>query len=133
MEEVGKGTAWKRYGSFESGNVGDADMILGDMYDTSCRRRERWMQAILSRRRQEGTLREMRTVERDRCFIDFTSNDYLGLGRSTELLRSIEKEEARVLKVKSGTLNCTSSSSILDSFAVLVVFNGLSALSALYQ
>lgn len=57
------------------------------------------MRAILERRREEGTLRELRTPEQDQCFVDFTSNDYLGLGRSTDLRRATELEEARARKV----------------------------------
>lgn len=57
------------------------------------------MQEILARRHRAGTLREMRISEQDRCFVDFTSNDYLGLGRAADLLQSIRTEEKRVLKV----------------------------------
>lgn len=57
------------------------------------------MRDTLRRRRAQGTLREMRTPEQDQCFVDFTSNDYLGMGRDAHLLGSIEREEARVQKV----------------------------------
>lgn len=71
----------------------------GDMCQVSSQQRERWMKEILARRHQAGTFREMRISEKDRCFIDFSSNDYLGLGRAAELLQSIRIEEKRVLKV----------------------------------
>lgn len=57
------------------------------------------MQRILARRREEGTLRELRTPEQDKCFVDFTSNDYLGLGRAADLREAIELEETRARKV----------------------------------
>lgn len=53
----------------------------------------------LARRRAEGTLRELRTPEEDYCFADFTSNDYLGLGRSMALREAIGREEARATEV----------------------------------
>lgn len=54
------------------------------------------MRDILARRREEGTLRELRTPEQDHCFVDFTSNDFLGLGRAADLRHAIELEAARV-------------------------------------
>lgn len=60
---------------------------------------EQWMRNILARRREEGTLRELRTPEQDRCFVDFTSNDYLGLGRAADLRHATELEAARARKV----------------------------------
>lgn len=72
------------------------------------------MRKILERRREEGTLRELRTPEQDQCFVDFTSNDYLGLGRSAQLGRATELEEARAHKV------CIYSRNQL-SYAVLVL------------
>lgn len=54
------------------------------------------MRDILARRREEGTFRELRTPEQDRCFVDFTSNDFLGLGRAADLRHAIEREAARV-------------------------------------
>lgn len=67
--------------------------------DCSARSKEKWMRDALERRRDEGTLRELRTAEGDHCFIDFTSNDYLGLGRSKELRMEIEKEEVKAWEV----------------------------------
>lgn len=58
--------------------------------------RDGWMRDILARRREEGTFRELRTPEQDRCFVDFTSNDFLGLGRAADLRHAIELEAARV-------------------------------------
>lgn len=58
--------------------------------------RDGWMREILARRREEGTFRELRTPEQDRCFVDFTSNDFLGLGRAADLRHAIELEAARV-------------------------------------
>ncbi|CAN0246816.1 unnamed protein product, partial [Laminaria digitata] len=58
--------------------------------------RDGWMRDILARRREEGTFRELRTPEQDRCFVDFTSNDFLGLGRAADLRHAIEREAARV-------------------------------------
>lgn len=55
----------------------------------------------LVRRQDEGTLRTLCTPGDDGCLIDFTSNDYLGLGRSAELRESILREEARVMAVRS--------------------------------
>lgn len=60
---------------------------------------EQWMRDILTRRKQEGTFRELRTPEGDACFVDFTSNDYLGLGRAAELRRAAEQEATRARKV----------------------------------
>lgn len=60
---------------------------------------ERWMREALARRKEEGTLRELRTVDDDQCFVDFTSNDYLGLGRSNELQSAVKQEESRALLV----------------------------------
>lgn len=62
--------------------------------------REQWMQDILARRREEGTYRNLRTPEQDRCFVDFTSNNYLGLGRLTDLGQQTDLEVARVYKVR---------------------------------
>ncbi|CAM9924785.1 unnamed protein product, partial [Hapterophycus canaliculatus] len=56
---------------------------------------ERWMRDILTRRREEGTFRELRTPEEDLCFVDFTSNDYLGLGRAADLRQAAEAESRR--------------------------------------
>lgn len=70
---------------------------------------EQWMRNSLARRSEEGTLRELRTPEHDGCLIDFTSNDYLGLGRFEELRQSINREEAMVLEVRND-------SSFKDSF-----------------
>lgn len=61
--------------------------------------RDQWMRDILGRRREEGTLRELRTPEKDQCFVDFTSNDYLGLGRAGDLREASELEAARARKV----------------------------------
>ncbi|CAM9714332.1 unnamed protein product [Discosporangium mesarthrocarpum] len=58
-----------------------------------CMMVEEWMRDTLQRRRTAGMLRELRTSEADGCFVDFTSNDYLGLGRSEELLRAIQRED----------------------------------------
>lgn len=58
--------------------------------------RDGWMRDILARRREEGTFRELRTPEQDRCFVDFTSNDFLGLGRAAGLRHAIERETTRV-------------------------------------
>lgn len=63
--------------------------------------REQWMADSLTKRKDEGTLRELRTAEVDKCFVDFTSNDYLGLGRSEELGQSVKHEEARILQVRN--------------------------------
>lgn len=60
---------------------------------------EGWMRQILARRREEGTFRELRTPEQDRCFVDFTSNDYLGLGRAADLRQAAELEAERARKV----------------------------------
>lgn len=60
---------------------------------------EQWMQEILARRREEGTFRELRTPEQDQCFVDFTSNDYLGLGRAAGLRQATEVEASRARKV----------------------------------
>lgn len=60
---------------------------------------EGWMRRILARRREEGTFRELRTPEQDRCFVDFTSNDYLGLGRAADLRQAAELEAERARKV----------------------------------
>lgn len=60
---------------------------------------EQWMRVILTRRRQEGTFRELRLPERDECFVDFTSNDYLGLGRAADLRRAAEQEARRARQV----------------------------------
>lgn len=60
---------------------------------------ERWMKEVLARRREEGTFRELRTPEQDQCFVDFTSNDYLGLGRSADLRQASEMEARRARKV----------------------------------
>ncbi|CAN0418433.1 unnamed protein product [Ectocarpus sp. 12 AP-2014] len=59
---------------------------------------EGWMRQILARRREEGTLRELRTPEEDQCFVDFTSNDYLGLGRAADLRQAAELEAERARK-----------------------------------
>lgn len=64
-------------------------------------KREQWMAESLAKRKDEGTLRELRTAEADGCFIDFTSNDYLGLGRSEELGQFVKHEEARILQVRN--------------------------------
>lgn len=58
--------------------------------------RDVWMRDILARRREEGTFRELQTPEQDRCFVDFTSNDFLGLGRTAGLRHAIERETRRV-------------------------------------
>lgn len=71
------------------------------------RSNERWMRDALERRRDEGTLRELRTAEGDYCFVDFTSNDYLGLGRSNELRLEIEREEVRARKVNKRMFKST--------------------------
>lgn len=63
--------------------------------------REQWMDESLAKRKDEGTLRELRTAEADKCFMDFTSNDYLGLGRSEELGQLVKHEEARILQVRN--------------------------------
>lgn len=60
---------------------------------------EQWMREILARRRKEGTLRELRTPEQDHCFVDFTSNDYLGLGRAADLRQATEVEARRARQV----------------------------------
>eukprot|EP00752_Nemacystus_decipiens_P004178 g3820.t1 len=65
-------------------------------------RDEQWMEDILARRREEGTLRELRTPEQDQCFVDFTSNDYLGLGREADLRQASEVEAARARKETAG-------------------------------
>lgn len=62
-------------------------------------RNEQWMREILTRRRHEGTFRELRTPEQDQCFVDFTSNDYLGLGRAADLRQASELEATRARKV----------------------------------
>lgn len=69
---------------------------------------ERWMLNILKRRREEGTLRELRTPEKDLCFVDFTSNDYLGLGRAAGLRQAAEAEarRAREVRAMSTTIAC---------------------------
>eukprot|EP00903_Cladosiphon_okamuranus_P018044 g16605.t1 len=59
---------------------------------------EQWMREILARRREEGTFRELRTPEQDQCFVDFTSNDYLGLGRAADLRQATEVEATRARK-----------------------------------
>ena len=53
----------------------------------------------MARRREEGTLRELRTPEQDQCFVDFTSNDYLGLGRADDLRQASELEARRAREV----------------------------------
>lgn len=60
---------------------------------------EQWMHDILMRRRAEGTFRELRTPEKDVCFVDFTSNDYLGLGRAADLRQAAEAEARRAREV----------------------------------
>ncbi|CAM9263914.1 unnamed protein product [Choristocarpus tenellus] len=54
---------------------------------------EQWMREVLQRRRDAGTLRELRTPENDGFLVDFTSNDYLGLGRSERLHQAVLREE----------------------------------------
>lgn len=68
----------------------------GTLYVRDGMMQDGWMRDILARRREEGTFRELRTPEQDRCFVDFTSNDFLGLGRAADLRHAIELEAARV-------------------------------------
>jgi 8-amino-7-oxononanoate synthase len=57
------------------------------------------LRAVLDRRAVEGTLRELRTAEADGCYVDFGSNDYLGLARSASLAAATDAEVQRVRAV----------------------------------
>jgi 8-amino-7-oxononanoate synthase len=54
------------------------------------------LKAVLDRRAVEGTLRELRTAQADECYVDFGSNDYLGLARSASLAAATDAEVHRV-------------------------------------
>lgn len=100
---------WKRYCTFsmsqvyrESNNVFlpyHEEPILR-VFGKTMHVQEKWMRDALQRRKEKGTLRELRTAEGDRCFVDFTSNDYLGLGRSNDLWLAVEIEEAKAREVR---------------------------------
>lgn len=77
----------------------DSTIFVGKFPDLDMSGREEWMRSILTRREKEGTLRELQIPEQDGCFVDFTSNDYLGLGRATDLRQAVEREERRALQV----------------------------------
>lgn len=73
--------------------------LFSETNDKCAMRDEQWMREILARRREEGTFRELRTPEQDQCFVDFTSNDYLGLGRAADLRQASELEAGRARQV----------------------------------
>lgn len=60
-------------------------MTSADKKDSS----EKWMESRLTDRQQQGLYR---TLPVTRSLIDFSSNDYLGLARSSELLEMIDRE-----------------------------------------
>lgn len=63
-------------------------------------RLEQRIQDKLTKREQEGTLRKLSA--HDDALIDFTSNDYLGLGRSTELFDQIRDTTETLLPRRNG-------------------------------
>ncbi len=60
------------------------------------------MAEALEKRRGENALRSL--VPADPSFVDFCSNDYLGLARSEEFLRAVEEEWARLRSAKTAQL-----------------------------